>query len=283
MGNYLEDPERFDDALLHLRNKNVLLVEDAPGTADRLLRRLIGLATRWRHRLIRSAWGINAKLVVSEQIVENAWVFSQLRGEDRRILDFGGVESILPLQLSALGRDVWVLDVRRYPFSHPKLHPVQADILAASLPFSEPFDAVVSISTIEHVGLSRYGDAADSGGDRLAVAALWKVLRPGGQLLATVPAGRAAVQRGYRVYDEARIRAVFPPGAHVRWFRKTGRQGTWYETSAVEVAGLVYEAPSGEAPVEAVALVSVVKEHLRESSLPAVGSVPNGGETPCGV
>jgi SAM-dependent methyltransferase len=259
MGKYLDDAARFDDAVRHLRNKNVLLVEDAPRVVDRVLRKLVSVTTRWRHRVLQSGWGVNAKLVVSEQIVENAWILSEVRDADRRILDFGGVESVLPLQLSALGKDVWVVDVRPYPFAHPNLHAVQADILAAPLPVSDTFDVVLSVSTIEHVGLSRYGDAADSDGDRRAVAALWLLVRPGGHLLATVPAGRPSEQRGYRIYDEARLRAVFPPEARIRWFRKAGRQGTWRETTAADVAHLVYEAPTLEAPVEAVALISALK------------------------
>jgi hypothetical protein len=166
----------------------------------------------------------------------------------------------LPLQLSALGRLVSVLDVRRYPFSHPNLRPFQGDILTDTPSFPDAFDAVISVSTIEHVGLSSYGDTYEPEGDRLAVEALWRLVRIGGQLLATVPAGRPAVQRGYRVYDEARIRDVFPASARVRWFSKAGRQGTWQEVSASDVAQLVYEAPTREAPVEAVALIAAVKE-----------------------
>lgn len=270
MSKYFDDPSRLDDALLYLRNKNVLLVEDAPGPVARLARKLVGLAGQGRLRLLRTGWGLSAKLVVSEQIVENAWLLSQLRDDDRRVLDFGGVESVLPLQLSALGKDVWVLDARRYAFDHPNLHSIQADILAQPLPFSEPFDVVVSISTIEHVGLSRYGDTADSGGDHRAVDALWAVVRPGGRLLATVPAGRPAVQRGYRIYDEARIRSVFPSSSSIRWFQKGGRQGTWREVAAANVADLVYEAPSGEAPVEAVALIAALKEQVAEARLPSL-------------
>jgi SAM-dependent methyltransferase len=259
MNPYFDDPSHLDEAVLHLRNKTLLLVEDAPVFADRVVRRLLRYATRWRHRQLRSRWGVSAKLVVSEQVVENAWVLSQVRSADRRILDFGGVESVLPLQLSALGKDVWVLDARRYPFTHPSLHPIQADILGAPLPFNTPFDLVLSVSTIEHVGLSRYGDAPAPDGDRRAVEALWRVLRPGGLLLVTVPAGKPAAQRGYRIYDEAEVRRVFPASAQVRWFAKAGRQGTWKEVAAADVANLTYEAPLREAPVEAVALIAAVK------------------------
>jgi 2-polyprenyl-3-methyl-5-hydroxy-6-metoxy-1,4-benzoquinol methylase len=266
MSKYFDDPTRFDDAMLYLRNKNVLLVEDVPSSAARIARGVVGVVGQARLRLLRRSFGRSAKLVVSEQIVENAWVLSQLRDDDRRVLDFGGVESVLPLQLSALGKHVSVLDARRYAFTHANLQSIQADILAQPLPFTEPFDVVISISTIEHVGLSRYGDSADKGGDRRAVDALWGAVRPGGRLLATVPAGRPAVQRGYRVYDEARIRSVFPASSVIRWFKKDGRQGTWREVVAADIAHLVYEAPTKEAPVEAVALIAATREPTGDGS-----------------
>jgi SAM-dependent methyltransferase len=203
--------------------------------------------------------GASAKLAVTERIVENALVLRSLAENARRILDFGGVESVLPLQLAALGKEVWVLDGRRYPFAHENLHAVQADVLRDPLPFTEGFDAVISVSTIEHVGLGRYGDTLDERGDHHAVELLWRLVRPGGQLLATVPAGRPANQRGYRVYNEDRLHAVFPSVSRVLWFMKDGRQGTWREVSVDAVHDLVYEQPFGEAATEGVAVIVAEK------------------------
>ena len=72
------------------------------------------------------------------------------------------------------------------------------------------FDLVISISTIEHLGPGNYDDVQIPDGDRLGVERLWRLVRPGGRHMATVPAGRRDVQRGYRIYDEARLHMVFP-------------------------------------------------------------------------
>jgi hypothetical protein len=70
-----------------------------------------------------------------------------------------------------------------------------------------------------------------------------------------VPAGRPAIQRGYRVYDESRLLSVFPRPSLVRWFMKRGREHTWIEADAPSVADLVYEHPFGEAPAQGVAII----------------------------
>lgn len=75
------------------------------------------------------------------------------------------------------------------------------------------FDAVVSLSSIEHFGLGRYGDEIDLDADRAAAAEMRRVLRPGGVLIVTtsLTRGRAALAfNAHRIYDLAGARALFP-------------------------------------------------------------------------
>ena len=71
---------------------------------------------------------------------------------------------------------------------------VQADL--RRLPYSDgTFDAVLCVSTLEHVGRdnARYGlppEARAEGGDVAALRELERILAPGGRLLVTVPFGR---------------------------------------------------------------------------------------------
>ena len=48
-------------------------------------------------------------------------------------------------------------------------------------------DGVVTISSMEHSGLGRYGDALNPWGDLIGVARAWCVTKPGGFLLIDVP------------------------------------------------------------------------------------------------
>ena len=242
----------LDAVVRHLRNKNLAVLPSSHGLRMRLAERLhAGAVEIYWHAIRASGW----RAVVSEQVVEGPLVLQHLRPADVRVLDFGGYESLLPLQLASLGHEVTVLDQRRYPLTHPNLAVRTADLYDPQLRFDKPFDTIISVSTIEHLGLGRYGDVTWEDGDRAGVERLWSFLRPGGRLLASVPVGIPTVQRGYRVYDEARLYNVFPRIAEIRWFKKEHRFGAWLPSNAGAVADLVYGEPHGQLPVEAVAFV----------------------------
>lgn len=242
----------FDDVVRHLRNKNFALYPVRSGLLIHLADRLYAQSIRLRYRsLRRTGW----KAVVSEQIVEGALVLRHLKPGERKILDFGGYESLLPLTLSALGHEVTVLDGRLYPFTNPRLHTVCGDLFGEHGGLEGAFDVVISVSTIEHLGLGRYGDTQTDDGDRRGVERLWSFVRPGGRLMVTVPAGRPTVQRGYRVYDESRVRATFPQPQTLLWFKKDGREGTWAPTDAQGIASLAYSEPFAAMPAEGVAFI----------------------------
>lgn len=118
---------------------------------------------------------------------------------------------------------------------------------------------MVSISTIEHLGLGSYCDQQDRQGDARGIDALWQMVKPGGRLLASLPAGRPPLHRGYRVYDETRMRELSPSIAVLRWFAKNGRFATWQEVKGTEIAQHDYETPNAELPVEAIAFVACEK------------------------
>ena len=254
--SYCDSSTDFDDVIRHLRNKNINVFPSRWTPMLKMLHRLHRKVTKLRWRALHNAgW----QTVVSEQIVEPGLMLRYIRPDERRVLDFGGYESLLPLTLSALGHDVTVLDQRAYPFKGPSLHSVAADLFEQSPLAPESFDLVLSVSTIEHLGLGGYKDVEVSDGDRLGVERLWQFVRPGGRLMATVPAGRPAVQRGYRTYDEPRIRAVFPPLSTLLWFKKDGRLGNWSAANVNDIASLTYGEPLGEMPAEAVAFLIAQK------------------------
>src|SRR5256885_1304294 len=103
--NYCDGETGFDDVVRHLRNKNFGVYPTRWTPVLRMLNRLHTGITRLRWRAMRqSGW----QVVVSEQIVEGALMLRHIRADERKVLDFGGYESVLPLTLSALGHDVTV-------------------------------------------------------------------------------------------------------------------------------------------------------------------------------
>lgn len=159
-------------------------------------------------RLIYSALVWNYDLVTLDRIVEIPFVFQNLDlPKGAKILDFGCSESSLSLHLASLGYRVVGVDLRPYPFTHPNFQFVQGDLLESGFGDAE-FDAVIAVSTVEHCGLGAYGDTPRGGGDEEIVREIFRVLRPQGRLLITVPYGRAGAASWYRVYDRKALTSL---------------------------------------------------------------------------
>lgn len=252
---YISSNPNWKDVKRHLRNKNL---EIFYGNFVFIHKSISRMSNTISDCLAKYFGG--GKFAVSEQIIENPLVLSNLRGKDKTILDFGGFESILPLQLTALGHRVTVLDQRRYPFSHPNLTVLCSDIFSSEFEIDGSFDVVTSISTIEHLGLGHYGDSIMEDADKKAIDILWNLVKNGGRLMISLPAGKPTIQRGYRVYNEMRLRDIFPSISSIYWFAKKGREGVWREVQAEDIEDLVYVEPYAPLPVEAVAFVVCEKE-----------------------
>jgi SAM-dependent methyltransferase len=147
---------------------------------------------------------------VNERIVEIPYAFRALGAlrPPAAILDVGSVESTIPLSLAALGYSVCALDLRPYPYEHPNL-----EVAVSRLEDFErepgSFDAILCISTVEHVGLGWYGEAPQAAdADRRAIERLGELLKPEGLLVLTVPFGRAGVDDVQRTYDETTLDAL---------------------------------------------------------------------------
>ena len=68
------------------------------------------------------------------------------------------------------------------------------------------FDVAVSISSVEHDGLGRYGDPIDPTGDLKAMQKIKELLKPDGWLILGVPVGSdALVWNAHRIYGRTRF------------------------------------------------------------------------------
>jgi len=127
--------------------------------------------------------------------------------EDKAILDVGSSGSVLPTILAALGNHVVCADVREWHVEWPNLKFVKGDVIKSGdlIPF-ESFDVVTCISTIEHFGLGRYGDAEDVNGDIKGLAKIRRYLKPDGLMILTAPYGVGAIAfPAHRIYNGSRF------------------------------------------------------------------------------
>jgi SAM-dependent methyltransferase len=83
----------------------------------------------------------------------------------------------------------------------------------------EPFDLIVSISTLEHVGFDEKGEKANKG--RRALKQLKKLVKPGGELWISVPLGYNRVINELMLVEEA--------FDEVRFMRRMSQSNLWQE------------------------------------------------------
>lgn len=140
----------------------------------------------------------------TERIVEIPEMLRSIPVKNAKILDVGCRYSLLPIQLASLGNEVYGIDIYAYKRRHPNFHFTKSDFLEAKFKRSF-FDVVISLSTIEHIGLGFYGEKANIDGDRKAIEKIKSLSKRGGILLLTAPFGKPRDSTWYRVYDKKRL------------------------------------------------------------------------------
>lgn len=150
---------------------------------------------------------------MNERIVEYPFVHQNLNLKTgSKILEIGCCFSSFPIELASLGYKVWGIDILDYPLSHRNFTFLKGDITTISLP-EEFFDAVTAISTIEHIGLGRWGGSKNINGDVEAIQCIYDSLKNRGKLIFTVPFGKRGIwyygkNPLGRVYDSEAIRRL---------------------------------------------------------------------------
>jgi SAM-dependent methyltransferase len=189
-----------------------------------------------------------AKNLTGDRDIEWGWVFAHLPAGPGIALDFGPGRSFVALVLAMRGYDVTTIDLEPpdRAYVHPRVRHLGGDLLLTELPGG--YDLVVNCSTVEHVGLAgRYGvTEAHSDGDLEAMARLHGLMKPGGRMLLTVPAGRDAVFAPMcRVYGRERLPQLLDGFAIEReayWVKDDNNR--W--TDAHRDAALDYPASAGD-------------------------------------
>jgi len=171
----------------------------------------------------------------STRIVEYPWVLRNIPSKGK-ILDVGSTGSQLPIMLVCLGYHVWTIDVRDYEYAglSENLHSIVGDIRKTSFPDGF-FDVVVAVSTIEHVGLGRYGDPIDAEGDRNAMKEIRRIIASDGILLITVPFGKRSVTSLHRVYDEDSLLSLLR-GFEIKGIEYFLRMKVWVRATKEKVS-----------------------------------------------
>ena len=135
--------------------------------------------------------------------------------KDAHVLEIGCSEADWAGPMKTLRPDLTLtgIDVRD-PSSKYSGTFIKGDVLIPSQFAPHTFDCIVSVSTIEHIGLGAYGDPVNPQGDLIAMANAWTWLKPGGWMYLDVPYSFSAYQcfaHKHRVYDEQALQERLLP------------------------------------------------------------------------
>lgn len=156
---------------------------------------------------------------VDERVVEYPWMFSQLPENPGKLLDAGSALNhdflLQRAPLSNAQLTIMTLAPEKRCFWHRKISYVYGDLREK---YFTPgmFDVVISISTIEHIGLDNTmlytadegKKESDSYGFVPAVVEFRRALKPGGLCLITVPFGSPGAHGWYQVFDQDLVSKV---------------------------------------------------------------------------
>jgi SAM-dependent methyltransferase len=136
---------------------------------------------------------------------------------------------------------------------------------AVEIQSSEPYDVILCISTLEHVGLDERRDHAfveDPDKPRQALEHLASLLAPGGTLLVTFGLG-------YNVSLDERLFAGELRFDELRFLKRISRDNRWREAAPEAVRGAAYGSPYPAANAVAIGVRRCPAPHRAESEGPS--------------
>ena len=190
-------------------------------TAQERLRPLLGEGFELDGRHYRYFYSHRGMTWRTERIVEVPLALEFLaRHRGKRVLEVGNVMR----QYGETGHTV----VDKYERAPGVINEDAATFTAAR------FDAILSISTLEHVGYSEAPSAPDK--FRLAVETIVSWLAPEGRLVFTVPLGYNPAVGEYLASDPACVTST-------RWMRRVTIDNLWRQTDREDALGARYDHP----------------------------------------
>lgn len=130
-------------------------------------------------------------------------LFSRHKIEGKNVVVVGSVHPLYEAIVAHFGGIPSTVEYRQIVHDIPGLQTYTVDEFKTA---GKIFDCAVSISSIEHDGLGRYGDPIDPDGDLATMRSYKSFIKKGGLLFLSVPVGQDAVcWNAHRIYGRHRL------------------------------------------------------------------------------
>jgi SAM-dependent methyltransferase len=158
-------------------------------------------------------------IAMDDRVVEYPWLFARLKSDVGKMLDAGSAlnHGYLLERPPLMGADLTIMTLapEKHCYWYQGFSYMFGDLRRTKFA-DKTFDTIVSISTIEHIGLDNTmlytGNPADAekdeGGFAPAVKEFKRILKPGGSCFISFPFGKRANLGWYQVFDRAMVDKV---------------------------------------------------------------------------
>jgi len=216
------------------------------------------------HRIARMAYKI-PRLSFEGRLIEYHFIHSNIEPDVKlKILDVGCAGTTLPIELASQGHEVYGIDGMPYR-KQQNFTFIQGTL--EYMPFNNDFfDIVTAVSTIEHVGLGRYGDPISPEGDKKAVEEIKRVVKPEGRIVITIPSGKDAICYSkdgiplHRVYSPISLIKLLSglKILEISYIVKRGK--IWFPATVKEAESVAENAKPEKVGMTSIALIVACKE-----------------------
>lgn len=216
------------------------------------------------HRMARIAYKI-PRLSFEARLIEYDFIHSNIDSDVRlKILDVGCAGTNLPIELANREYEVYGIDAMPYR-NQQNFTFVKGNL--EYMPFdTDFFDIVTAVSTIEHVGLGRYGDPISPDGDKNAVKEIKRVVKPGGKIIITIPCGKDTICYSkdgvplHRVYCSISLIKLLSGLKILEISYVVKRRQIWFPASVKEAESVAENAKPENVGMTSIALIVAKKE-----------------------
>jgi SAM-dependent methyltransferase len=222
------------------------------------------LAIRILHGIARITY-ILPRFSFEGRLIEYRFIHANIESRVKlKILDVGCGRTNLPSELAKKGHEVYGIDFM------PSRKPVEFTFVRGNLeymPFdNDSFDIITAVSTIEHVGLGRYGDPISPDGDKNAMEEIRRVVKPGRRIVITIPCEADIICYSkdgvplHRAYSPTSLNNLLSRLKILEISYIVKKRGIWVPATVSEVENVSKNTTAKDVGLVSVALVVAQKE-----------------------